>query len=209
MKKIVAFGASSSSKSMNKQLATYTAQLIDNSHAIILDLNNFEMPIYSEDFERLNGIPKEAYDFKEIIKEADGIIISFAEHNGAYTAAFKWNYKFTGLHRNVVCDALMAEGIPVFKGYHRLMCDHPMFKRKIAFGNNQYPWMGNNIDYNSIDVTNARHLVENEFLGFLQIGYPNEQNDMDDIVNAFFKIIKNIDDLKKYNITNQELKIGR
>ena len=89
MKKIVAFGASSSSKSMNKQLATYTAQLIDNSHAIILDLNNFEMPIYSEDFERLNGIPKEAYDFKEIIKVADGIIISFAEHNGAYTAAFK------------------------------------------------------------------------------------------------------------------------
>ena len=47
------------------------------------------MPIYSEDFERLSGIPKEAYDFKEIIKEADGIIISFAEHNGAYTAAFK------------------------------------------------------------------------------------------------------------------------
>jgi len=47
------------------------------------------MPIYSEDYERLSGIPKEAYDFKEIIKEADGIIISFAEHNGAYTAAFK------------------------------------------------------------------------------------------------------------------------
>ena len=89
MKKIVAFGASSSSNSINKRLATYAAQQIQNSNVVILDLNNFEMPIYSEDSERLNGIPKEAYDFKEIIKEVDGIIISFAEHNGAYTAAFK------------------------------------------------------------------------------------------------------------------------
>ena len=89
MKKIVAFGASSSSNSINKRLATYAAQQIQNSNVVILDLNNFEMPIYSEDSERLNGIPKEAYNFKEIIKEADGIIISFAEHNGAYTAAFK------------------------------------------------------------------------------------------------------------------------
>ncbi len=89
MKKIVAFGASTSSNSINRKLATYAAQQIKNSNIKILDLNNFEMPIYSEDSERLSGIPKEAYDFKEIIKEADGIIISFAEHNGAYTAAFK------------------------------------------------------------------------------------------------------------------------
>ena len=89
MKKIVAFGASTSSNSINKKLATYAAQKISDANIKILDLNNFEMPIYSEDFERVNGIPKLAYDFKEIIKEADGIIISFAEHNGAYTAAFK------------------------------------------------------------------------------------------------------------------------
>ena len=58
MKKIVAFGASSSSNSINKKLATYAAQQIKNSNIKILDLNNFEMPIYSEDYERLNGIPK-------------------------------------------------------------------------------------------------------------------------------------------------------
>ena len=89
MKKIVAFGASSSSKSINKIFATYAAKQIQNSQAIILDLNNFEMPIYSEDYERIHGIPKKAYEFKNIIKDSDGIIISFAEHNGAYTAAFK------------------------------------------------------------------------------------------------------------------------
>ena len=89
MKKIVAFGASSSSNSINKKLATFAANKIPNSQAIILDLNDFEMPIYSEDRDKINGIPEKAYEFKKILKNADGIIISFAEHNGSYTSAFK------------------------------------------------------------------------------------------------------------------------
>ena len=47
------------------------------------------MPIYSIDKERETGIPAPAHQFKQHIKAADGIIISFAEHNGAYTAAYK------------------------------------------------------------------------------------------------------------------------
>jgi chromate reductase len=89
MKKIVAFGASSSVNSINKQFASFVANKISNSELIILDLNDFEMPIYSEDRERFEAIPSLAYDFKAILKNADGIIISFAEHNGSYTAAFK------------------------------------------------------------------------------------------------------------------------
>jgi len=89
LKKIVAFGASSSSSSINKKLATFAANKIPNSQAIILDLNDFEMPIYSEDRDKINGIPEKAYEFKKILKNADGIIISFAEHNGSYTSAFK------------------------------------------------------------------------------------------------------------------------
>tara|TARA_B110000459_G_scaffold49667_1_gene55508 strand:- start:1529 stop:1678 length:150 start_codon:yes stop_codon:yes gene_type:complete len=49
MKKIVAFGASSSVNSINKQFASFVANKISNSELIILDLNDFEMPIYSED----------------------------------------------------------------------------------------------------------------------------------------------------------------
>ena len=89
MKKIVAFGASSSKKSINKQFASYAASLISDADSIIIDLNDFEMPIYSIDYENEKGIPQKAFKFKEIIKSADGIIISFAEHNSVYTAAFK------------------------------------------------------------------------------------------------------------------------
>ena len=89
MKQIVAFGASSSKKSINKDLASYAASVIEDANVLILDLNNFEMPIYSIDYENDHGIPEKAFKFKEKLKTADGIIISFAEHNSVYTAAFK------------------------------------------------------------------------------------------------------------------------
>ena len=89
MKKIVAFGASNSKNSINQQFAKFTASQIPNSEVQIVDLNNFEMPIYSIDRENKAGIPQLAKDFKRILHEADGIIISFAEHNGAYSTAFK------------------------------------------------------------------------------------------------------------------------
>lgn len=89
MKKIVAFGASSSINSINKDFAAYTASQIPDSDPVILNLIDFEMPIYSIDKDKKNGIPALAYKFKEILKNSDGIIISFAEHNGVYTSAFK------------------------------------------------------------------------------------------------------------------------
>lgn len=88
-KKILAFGASNSSKSINKALATYAAQQVPNAEVTILDLNDFEMPIYSIDREKENGIHPLALAFKKHIQEADGLVISFAEYNGAYSSAFK------------------------------------------------------------------------------------------------------------------------
>ena len=89
MKKIIAFGASSSRKSINKKFANYIAGKIKDVEIKLLDLNDFEMPIFSVDRQNENGIHDLAYQFKKEIIEADGIVISFAEHNGAYSAAFK------------------------------------------------------------------------------------------------------------------------
>lgn len=89
MKKILAFGASNSSASINKQLATYAANLIDQAEVHVLDLNDYEMPIFSIDREKESGIPQLANDFLAKLKMADGIVVSFAEHNGTYSVAFK------------------------------------------------------------------------------------------------------------------------
>lgn len=88
-KKILAFGASNSSTSINKRLANFAAHQVADAEVNLLDLNDFEMPIYGIDKEKATGIPELAHSFKAQIAAADGIVISFAEHNGAYATAFK------------------------------------------------------------------------------------------------------------------------
>ncbi len=89
MKKIIALAGSNSSTSINEQHATYASSLVDNVKVKVLDLNDFEMPIYSSDRENESGHPNEAVAFVDEIRGADGIIISLAEYNGAYSGAFK------------------------------------------------------------------------------------------------------------------------
>jgi len=92
--KILAFAASSSKHSINKKLATLAANTFRNKYDSnadidILDLNDFEMPIYSIDRENADGIPDLAHQFFNDIGAADAVIISFAAHNGSYSAAYK------------------------------------------------------------------------------------------------------------------------
>jgi chromate reductase, NAD(P)H dehydrogenase (quinone) len=92
--KILAFAASSSKKSINKQLVSYATRLLldENRHqheVEIIDLNDYELPLFSEDREAELGQPQLAKDFLTRIGESDAVIISFAEHNGSYTVAYK------------------------------------------------------------------------------------------------------------------------
>lgn len=89
MKKIIAFAGSNSKNSINKQLANYASSLVKNANIDVLDLNDFELPLYGIDLENEHGIPDNAQKFLKIIKESDGIVLSLAEHNGAYSTAFK------------------------------------------------------------------------------------------------------------------------
>ncbi|WP_100615318.1 NADPH-dependent FMN reductase [Confluentibacter citreus] len=89
MKNIIAFAGSNSKNSINKDLVTYASTLVENANINILDLNDFELPLYGIDLEHEQGIPENAHKFLNLIKESDGILLSLAEHNGAYSAVFK------------------------------------------------------------------------------------------------------------------------
>ena len=98
--KVLAFAASSSRNSINKALISYAAQLLEgglvpSSEVEVLDINDYEMPLYSIDRENEGGIPDEAHRFFKKIGDADALLISYAEHNGSYTAAFKNLYDWT------------------------------------------------------------------------------------------------------------------
>lgn len=92
--KILAFAASNSRHSINKQLVTHSANVLKaeinpDAEVTIVDLNDFEMPIYSIDREQENGIPDLARAFFKAIGETDALLISYAVHNGTYTVAYK------------------------------------------------------------------------------------------------------------------------
>ena len=87
--KIVAFAGSPSKKSINKKLAAYAAGLFENAQVEVLDLNDYEMPLFSVDKEAEIGQHPLAKVFLEKIAAADILVVSLAENNGNYSAAFK------------------------------------------------------------------------------------------------------------------------
>jgi len=89
MKKVITIAGSNSQKSINKILIAYATTLIKDVEILTIDLNDYILPIYGEDFEAENGIPTAVKRLDEIIESADGFIISLAEHNGSYAAVFK------------------------------------------------------------------------------------------------------------------------
>ncbi|WP_346882308.1 NAD(P)H-dependent oxidoreductase [uncultured Algibacter sp.] len=89
MKNIIAFAGSNSKTSINKLLVEYASSLVSHVNTKILDLNDFELPLYGVDYQNTHGIPDNAHKFLEHLTTSDGIILSLAEHNGAYSSVFK------------------------------------------------------------------------------------------------------------------------
>ena len=138
MKKIIAFAGSNSKESINKQLAAYASSLVSNVEVNILDLNDFELPLFGVDLEKKNGFPDNAKKFLDLIKSSDGIILSLAEHNGAYSTAFKnifdWMSRIDGKLWSNKPMLLMATS-PGARGGASVL----------GIAKNRFPFMGGNI----------------------------------------------------------------
>ncbi|MEJ7611714.1 MAG: NAD(P)H-dependent oxidoreductase [Ferruginibacter sp.] len=93
--KIIAFAGSNSKQSINKKLATYAASLFEGATVEVLDLNDFEMPLFSVDLEKEIETPEAIGRFLAKIRSADLLIVSLAENNNSFNAGFKnifdWN----------------------------------------------------------------------------------------------------------------------
>ena len=100
MKTLLVLAGSSSRRSINRRLARWAAAQLDDVRRADVDLNDYEMPIFSIDREESDGIPDRAHAFIEQVASVDGVVLSLAEHNGSYSAAFK----------NVLDWASRAEG---------------------------------------------------------------------------------------------------
>ncbi len=88
--KILAFAATNHKASINAQLVQSALGLLEKPHDVtVIDLNDYEVPLYSPHRETENGMPEMAQTFAQQIEAADLIVIGFAEYNGSYTPVFK------------------------------------------------------------------------------------------------------------------------
>jgi len=86
---ILVIGGSNSSDSINRRFAVYVASLIKHDLSTLYDISKIDIPLFSKDLEKKNGIPDEVFHFAKSIDAADLIVISLAENNAAYNVGFK------------------------------------------------------------------------------------------------------------------------
>lgn len=92
--KLVAFAATNHGASINRMLVEHAAETFVEEFAPktdieYIDLNDFEMPIFSPERRKSDGVHPHAQAFFDKMGEADVIMMSLAEYNGSFTAAFK------------------------------------------------------------------------------------------------------------------------
>ncbi len=88
-KKVLVFAGSTSKKSINQQLASFAATKLVKVSYDVADLNDYVVPLFSIDEEEDKGFPENVQKFNNLLNQYDGFIVSLAEHNGSYAAAFK------------------------------------------------------------------------------------------------------------------------
>jgi chromate reductase len=115
--KIIAFAGSIRNESVNKRLSKIALKAAEESGAEVtwVDLADYQMPLYCQDYETEHGLPDSVIEFKELLKRNDGYLIASPEYNGSLTGIMKntidwtsrraedeprmacWDGKFAGL----------------------------------------------------------------------------------------------------------------
>lgn len=91
------FAGSARKASTNKQLSALAASTAKQAGAevTLIDLADFDMPIYNGDIEADTGLPENAKRLKKLFVEHDGFFIASPEYNSSISAVLKnaldWN----------------------------------------------------------------------------------------------------------------------
>jgi chromate reductase len=91
MANILAFAGSARKDSLNKKLLKIIAAGAEDAGAkvTLVDLAEFEMPLFDQDLETEKGMPDKAGEFKRLMIEHDGFLIASPEYNSAFSPLLK------------------------------------------------------------------------------------------------------------------------
>ena len=89
--KILAFAGSLRKDSFNKRLVKIALRASADAGAetTFVNLSDFQMPLYCQDYEVEHGIPDSVVALKELMKSHDGFLIASPEYNGSLTGVLK------------------------------------------------------------------------------------------------------------------------
>jgi NAD(P)H-dependent FMN reductase len=88
---ILAFAGSTRTDSYNKKRVRLAADAARAAGATVtlIDLRDFPLPLFDEDFETANGLPETAKKLTDLMKVHDGFLIASPEYNSSITAVLK------------------------------------------------------------------------------------------------------------------------
>ncbi len=91
MPKILAFSGSSRTGSFNQKLVTIAADAAreEGADVTVINLGDYQLPIYNADAESSNGLPEHAKALKQILIDHDGFLIASPEYNSAFSPLLK------------------------------------------------------------------------------------------------------------------------
>lgn len=110
-----------------------------------------------------------------------------------YVYGIHYDEKKIGIPRGIFCEALNAEGIPMWGGYVKPLYLNPLYLERRAYAFKHYK--GKAVYQKGICPV-VESLYENELILTMVCRPPAVKEDMDDVVNAIKKIIENKDELK-------------
>ncbi len=89
--KILAFAGSARDASFNKKLVKIAIEGARKAGAEVnsIDLKDYPMPLFDQDYEAKKGIPENAKKVKKMMVESDGFLISAPEYNSSITPLLK------------------------------------------------------------------------------------------------------------------------
>jgi chromate reductase len=88
---ILAFSGSTRSDSFNKKILKISVQGARDAGAnvTVIDLLEYELPLYDGDLERDGGIPSNGTKLKKLFLAHQGILLALPEYNSSFSAVFK------------------------------------------------------------------------------------------------------------------------
>ncbi|WP_418502592.1 DegT/DnrJ/EryC1/StrS family aminotransferase, partial [Flagellimonas sp.] len=179
---------------------------ITNMIGFNLRLTELSAAIGSAQLEEVSEHVKRRCDLAAGLSEGvSGIpgLIAPTVREGCTHSYYNWMLRFRseemGVNRDIFVEALVAEGVPCFKGYVKPLYRLPVFQKRIAIGSEGFPFTLSNIDYSSVSCSVADRLYEKEFIGIECCAWDSSNNLSENIVAAFEKVIKNIDELRAYS----------